>query len=182
GSRNYYPLSSPSDMYSSLARGIIDAAFEDNGVATYITNNIYCNLTLVGNDFDKSVFGIITHQKWLYKQDLDVNILLLREAGDLERLKQKWFEAQNCPDSSQTSTAIGIEATSGLFMVFGVISILSLLLFAWRKRHNIKNYLFRLISLKNSSAKTKDSMDRRSGETSEHSQNHETASPCILYL
>ncbi|CAF5069624.1 unnamed protein product, partial [Rotaria sp. Silwood1] len=41
GSRNYYPLSSPSDMYSSLARGIIDAAFEDNGVATYITNNIY---------------------------------------------------------------------------------------------------------------------------------------------
>ncbi|CAF5099657.1 unnamed protein product, partial [Rotaria sp. Silwood1] len=148
GSRNYYPLSSPSDMYSSLARGIIDAAFEDNGVATYITNNIYCNLTLVGNDFDKSVFGIITHQKWLYKQDLDVNILLLREAGDLERLRQKWFEVQNCPDSSETSTAIGIEATSGLFLVFGVISVLSLLLFAWKKRHNIKNYLFRLISLK----------------------------------
>ncbi|CAF3923366.1 unnamed protein product [Rotaria sordida] len=153
GARNYYPLHSLNEAYSSLLTNMIDAAFWDSGAVEYATNNIYCNLTLIGNDFDKSVFAIVTPQKWLYAQDLDVNILSLREAGDIEKLRQKWFQAKTCSDSSEISTAIKIEAISGLFLVFGVISILSLLLFAWRKRHNIKNCLFPLMSRKNSLSK-----------------------------
>ncbi|CAF1173737.1 unnamed protein product [Rotaria sordida] len=130
GARNYYPLQSLNDLYLSLLTNMIDAAFWDSGTIEYVTNNIYCNLTIIGNDFDKRVFGIVTPQKWWYAQDLDVNILSLRQAGDLEKLRQKWFQAKKCPDSLETSTAIEIEAISGLFLVFGVISILSLLLFA----------------------------------------------------
>ncbi|CAF1228448.1 unnamed protein product [Rotaria sordida] len=114
GARNYYPLHSLNEAYFSLLTNMIDAAFWDSGAVEYVTNNIFCNLTLIGNDFDKSVFGIVTPQKWLYAQDLDVNILSLREAGDIEKLRQKWFQAKTCSDSSEISTAIKIEAMSAL--------------------------------------------------------------------
>ncbi|CAF1078527.1 unnamed protein product [Rotaria sordida] len=177
----YYQLQSLNDLYPSLLAGTIVAGFWDNGVLEYVTNNIYCNLTLVGNDFDKSVFGIVTPQKWLYAQDLDVNILQLRETGELEKLREKWFARQQCSGSSEESTAIGIQGTRGLFLIFGVICFLSLLLFAWKKRRNIKNCLFLLICLKKSSAETNDSMNRRSSKTSQHSQNNQITSE-ILYL
>ncbi|CAF4254221.1 unnamed protein product, partial [Rotaria sordida] len=90
--RNYYPLKSQQNLYDSLLAGIIDASFMDNGVSEYITNNIYCNLTLVEDDFEKGVFGIVTPKEWLYTKDLDVNILLLSESGQLDYLRQKWFQ------------------------------------------------------------------------------------------
>ncbi|CAF4247112.1 unnamed protein product, partial [Rotaria sordida] len=80
------------NLYDSLLAGIIDASFMDNGVSEYITNNIYCNLTLVEDDFEKGVFGIVTPKEWLYTKDLDVNILLLSESGQLDYLRQKWFQ------------------------------------------------------------------------------------------
>ncbi|CAF1370273.1 unnamed protein product [Rotaria sordida] len=180
GVRNFYPLKTYDEIYRSLLEGIIDTSIPDNGILEYATNNIYCNLTLIGNDFDKSSYGIVMPQHWSYAQDLDMNILQLKEGDDLENLRQKWFEMQLCPDSSGTSTDIGIEAASGLFLVFGVISILSLLLFAWKKRQNIKNCLCQLIYRKGSSAETKDSMNRRSSRTFEHSQNHQITLPDIV--
>ncbi|CAF0965076.1 unnamed protein product [Rotaria sordida] len=169
GSRNYYPVESTEELYDSLLANIIDATFMDIGVAEYDTNNVYCNLTLVGEGFDKSVFGIVTSKEWLYAQDLDVNILSLRESGELDDLRIKWFQIKNCPDSSETSTAIGIESMGGLFLTFGVISVLSLLLFAWSKRHILINYLFILICRKKSSRKRKNSMRRHSIKTVERS-------------
>ncbi|CAF4201152.1 unnamed protein product, partial [Rotaria sordida] len=181
GVRNFYPLKTYDEIYRSLLEGIIDASILDNGILEYATNNIYCNLTLIGNDFDKSSYGIVMPQHWSYAQDLDMTILQLKEGGDLENLRQKWFEMQLCPDSSGTLTDIGIEAASGLFLVFGVISILSLLLFAWKKRQNVKkNCLCQLIYRKESSAETKDSMNRRSNKTFEHSQNHQITVPNIV--
>nr|4IO2_A Chain A, Glutamate receptor 1 [Adineta vaga]4IO2_B Chain B, Glutamate receptor 1 [Adineta vaga]4IO3_A Chain A, AvGluR1 ligand binding domain [Adineta vaga]4IO3_B Chain B, AvGluR1 ligand binding domain [Adineta vaga]4IO4_A Chain A, AvGluR1 ligand binding domain [Adineta vaga]4IO4_B Chain B, AvGluR1 ligand binding domain [Adineta vaga]4IO5_A Chain A, AvGluR1 ligand binding domain [Adineta vaga]4IO5_B Chain B, AvGluR1 ligand binding domain [Adineta vaga]4IO6_A Chain A, AvGluR1 ligand bindin len=97
GSRNFYPLKSRQEMYDSLLAGIIDVSFMDIGTAEYVTNNIYCNLTLVGEDFDKSTFGIVTPKEWLYAKDLDVNILSLRETGILDNLKKKWFQTKACP-------------------------------------------------------------------------------------
>ncbi|CAF1158212.1 unnamed protein product [Rotaria sp. Silwood1] len=180
--RNFYPLQSYEESFDDLRAGIIDASFVDSGNGEYVLNNIYCDLTAVGDGFSKSVFAIVTPKEWLYAQDLDVNILSLKESGELENLREKWFEVQNCSSSDATSIVIGIEATSGLFLVFRVISILSLLLFAWLKRHTIKNRLFQLIYPKKYSPEIQDSMKRRSRRTSENSQNHETALPTILYL
>ncbi|CAF3640661.1 unnamed protein product [Rotaria sp. Silwood1] len=134
GNRNFYPLKSRKEMYDSLVNNLIDVIFNDAGVAEYLTNNIYCNATLIGEDFDKGVFGIITPKQWLYGQDLDVHILSLKESGVLDDLRRTWFQVKKCPDSSVTSTAIGIESLLGLFVIFGVICILSLSLFAWEKR------------------------------------------------
>jgi hypothetical protein len=37
-----------------------------------------------------------------------------------------------------------IEKMAGLFITFGIISILAVLLFAWKQRFIIKNYLLKL--------------------------------------
>ncbi|CAF4296832.1 unnamed protein product [Rotaria sp. Silwood2] len=165
--RNFHPLASRQELYDSLLNGVIDASFMDIGVAEYITNNVYCNLTLVGADFDKSIFGIVFRKNWLYEQDLDVNILSLRESGVLDELKMKWFQTNNCPDSSNASTvtSMSIEAMAGLFVTFAVISILSLLLFAWTRRLLIKDILFKLMHRKVPLVKQNVSNRRNSSKT-----------------
>jgi ABC-type amino acid transport substrate-binding protein len=141
GIRNFYSLKSRQDLYNSLLNSAIDVSFMDIGVAEYVTNNVYCNLTLVGSDFDKSTFAIATPKQWLYGQDLDVNILALRESGVLDELKRKWFQINSCQDSIEAPPGIEINALSGLFLTFGIISVLSLLLFAWEKRCVVKHTL-----------------------------------------
>ncbi|CAF1228222.1 unnamed protein product [Didymodactylos carnosus] len=171
---NYFPIigaNTRQQSYDDLLAGIIDVTFLDTGVAEYITNNIYCNLTLVGDGFDEGEFGIVTPIGWLYGNDLDVSILALRQNGTLDDLKAKWFESQTCPDATTTSTALGIEAMSGLFLVFAVVSGLSLLLFVWKKRYIIINFLFKLAGRKTSFGKKKGSARRRSRKTSKDSQN-----------
>lgn len=121
----------------------------DIGVAEYATNNIYCNLTLIGADFEISAFGIVIPKDWIYAQDLDVNILSLRELGNLDDIRKKWFQAKTCPDSSDGPNAMGIESLGGLILTFGVICILALLVFIWKNRYMIKNYVFTLFRRKN---------------------------------
>ncbi|CAF3274414.1 unnamed protein product [Rotaria sp. Silwood2] len=152
-SRNFYPLKSQQEQYDSLLSGVIDATLMDVGAAEYITDNVYCNLTLVGAGFDNSVFGIVFRKNWLYEQDLDVNILSLRESGSLDRLKVKWFQTNKCPASYSilSDISVGIGTIGGLFVTFAAISILSLLLFAWTRRLLIKDILFKLIRRKVSS-------------------------------
>ena len=141
GSRNFYPLKSKEDLYNKLLDKIIDAAIQDAGVLEYVTSAIYCNLTLVGADFDHSSFGIVFPKNWLYEQVLDVSILSLRESGVFDTLKSKWFQSNYCSHSSETPLELPIEAMAGLFLTYGIIVILSFLLYVWLKRSNIRDYL-----------------------------------------
>ncbi|CAF3883304.1 unnamed protein product [Rotaria sp. Silwood1] len=128
GAQNYYPLKTRQQLYDSLLSGVIDVTLSDSGIAEYAVNSIYCNLTIVGNYFDTTAFAIVTPKQWLYAQDLDVGILSLKESGKIDNIRQKWFQAQHCPDSTATTTtttAIEIKAISG---------------------HNIKNHLSQFIN------------------------------------
>jgi ABC-type amino acid transport substrate-binding protein/ABC-type branched-subunit amino acid transport system substrate-binding protein len=138
--RNFHSLTSEQEMYNKLLNNIIDASIVDSGLVEYATNNVYCNLTLVGADFYKNAFGIVFQKNWLYQKDLDVNILLLRESGALDDLKRRWFQTNYCSRLSSTFTSMTIESMAGLFLTFGVISVLSILLFVWKKRFIIQNY------------------------------------------
>ncbi|CAF1261341.1 unnamed protein product [Adineta steineri] len=142
GNPNYYPLYSLQQSYDDLLAGIIDVTFTDIGVGEYITNNVYCNLSLVGAGFDPGIFGIVLPKNWIYTQQLDVAILSLGETGLLGNLQVKWFQTSICPDTSGTATAIEVGSMGGLFATFGVIIILALLLFAWKKRKNLKDCSF----------------------------------------
>ncbi|CAF3761713.1 unnamed protein product [Rotaria sp. Silwood1] len=134
GVRNFYPLQTAQDLYDCLLAGLIDVSFIDAATGEYVTNNIYCNLTLIGDDFYHGDYGIVTKKQWLYSNDLDVNILQLEESGQLEELRRKWFQRKTCSDSSETSSALKIRSMGGLFLVFGSFTILSFLLFLWSKR------------------------------------------------
>jgi ABC-type amino acid transport substrate-binding protein len=142
GNRNFYPLTTRKDMYEKLLAKIIDASLMDTGIAEYITNNVYCNLTLVGADFDKSTFGIVTPK--LYAQELDVNILALRETGVLDELKRKWFQSKICSGAVEEPIGIRLETMSGLFLTFAVICLLSLFFMVCEKRYEIKTYFVKL--------------------------------------
>ncbi|CAF4961597.1 unnamed protein product [Rotaria sp. Silwood1] len=179
GARTYYPVHSEEELCSSVASGLADASIIDSSSAEYYTNNIYCNLTIIGNDFNQNIYSIVIPQDWIYTQDLDVAILSLTELGELNKLKIKWFQTKICPDPVQQSSNISIEAIYGLFLIFGIISILSLLLFAWKKRINIKSYLSKLMHGEKVSAETNDSNKRDTDENFERSQHHQQRSPDI---
>ncbi|CAF3850566.1 unnamed protein product [Rotaria sp. Silwood1] len=176
GARTYYPVHSEEELCSSVAEGLADASIIDSSSAEYYTNNIYCNLTIVGDYFNQNIYSIVIPQDWIYTQDLDVTILSLRQLGELDKLRIKWFQTKRCPDSLQQSGNISIEEIFGLFLVFGVISILSLLLFAWMKRHNVKSYLFKLMHKKELSAEKNGFENRHSNETVGDSQHHQHVS------
>ncbi|CAF2867167.1 unnamed protein product, partial [Rotaria sp. Silwood2] len=89
----------------------------------------------------------------------------------LDDLRQKWFLAKNCPDDPPESTAITVEAVGGLFATFAVITFITVLLYLWTKRRNIKNYLSKFIHKKESLTNAKYSSKRNSNENSEHVQN-----------
>ncbi|CAF0799844.1 unnamed protein product [Adineta ricciae] len=150
GVKNYYPLSSRQQQYNALLNGLIDASFMDIGVAEYATNNIYCNLTLVGADFETSAFGIAIPKNWVYAQILDVNILSLREAGSLDDLRTKWFQAKTCPEASNVPTSMGLQSLIGLFLTFAIISVLSVILFLYKKRFMLKDYMMSMFRNKSS--------------------------------
>ncbi|CAF1093486.1 unnamed protein product [Rotaria sordida] len=184
GSRDFHELKSQQDLYNDLLNDVIDTSFMDIGVAEYITNNVYCNLTLVGADFDKSAFGIVIPKNWLYEQDLDVNILALRESGKLDELTLKWFQTNNCPDSSGAlaTDSMGIEAMSGLFVTYAVITILSLLLFAWTKRFLIKDIILKLMRRKALLVEPNVSETRHSSKTFKASQVSQRSSFNIVHF
>ena len=136
-SKNYYPLKSLDEAYDRLLDNTIDASIIDAAFGEYLTNNIYCNLTLLGEGFDSGAFGIAMSKDWLYAHDLDVNILKIRESGELEHLKAKWFQGKICAHTLETSTAMKIEHLGGLFLTFAIFCILSMILFLWMKRRFI---------------------------------------------
>ncbi|CAF3564008.1 unnamed protein product [Rotaria sp. Silwood1] len=182
GNMNFYPLNHAQDVYDSLLIGTIDVSIMDSGAAEYMTNNIYCNLTLIPGYFCSSEFGIVIPKNWIYEQDLNVNILSLRESGDLDNLKEKWFQTRNCPDTSDKSTSMTIKQMSGLFLTFAVICALSVLLFVWTKRYSIKGYLFKLAGC-NSPLDNKDIPEmRHTSEAPICSQHYELPSSKSRYF
>ncbi|CAF4372499.1 unnamed protein product [Rotaria sp. Silwood2] len=176
GNKNFYPLTTRQNLYDNLLAGNIDVSFTDEAVGIYVTNNVYCNLTLVGDNFDTGIFAIVTPKNWLYAQDLDVTLLLLKETGYIDDLRQKWFEVRNCPDADTTrSTAMSIEAVGGLFIIYAVIYILSIVLFLWIKRSSVKNVLFKSKSRNKFQNKRKHKARTNSEKNSQQNENHQMA-------
>lgn len=139
--RNFYPLNIEADLYTDLIDNIIDAGIMDAGVLEYRTSSFYCNLTLIGADFEKGAFGIVTPKEWLYAENLDISILSLRESGELDALKRKWFQGGTRTDISDSPTGTTVESMSGLFVTFGTVIILALISYIWRKYSRRQNYL-----------------------------------------
>ncbi|CAF4078580.1 unnamed protein product [Adineta steineri] len=142
GIHNFYPIKNKEEIYDKLLNNIIDASIMDAGILEYITNQIYCNLTSMGKDFGQSAFGIVFQKKWQYEQILNIQILALRESGELDNLKRKWFQTTSCAQIYDTSQAMTIQSMAGLFLTFAIITLLAILLFLWKKRFLIRKCVF----------------------------------------
>ena len=59
GIRSFYPLYSRDEQFKRLSNGDIDAILIDSGTAEYLTNNVYCDLSMVGSSFDMGTYGIV---------------------------------------------------------------------------------------------------------------------------
>ena len=143
-SRSYYPLKSRDEMFARLLNGDIDASFIDGPTGEYMTNTVYCNLTLVGPEFDARRFGIVAPKHWMFIEDFDMNVLALRELGYLNTLRKRWFESNVCQDSVEPPNAMGVQSMAGLFLTVGMIILAALLTLIWTEKMTIKNYLQRM--------------------------------------
>ena len=139
GSRNYYALRSHQELYERLSSGDIDAGLMDAGTAEYMTNNVFCDLTLVGPSFEASTYGIVFPRNWPYVRDFDINVLALRESGQLDALRKKWFQTKSCDETVEIPNAMNVESMAGLFLTVGIIVLVALLTLVWNRRMSIKN-------------------------------------------
>jgi hypothetical protein len=97
----------------------------------------YCELETTGIPFGKTYFGIAMAKEWPYKQDLDDNIMCLKSTGELDRLLEKWFQQKHCDhENGQLNNDLGhpltIRETSGLFIIFGGLTVLNFIVFVCR--------------------------------------------------
>ena len=141
GSRKYYRLHSRQELLKGLLNGDIDVSFMDSGRGEYLTNSIYCNLTLIGPSFDANTFGIVFPKNWLYIDDFDINILALRESGELDKLRRRWFGINYCEVAQEKPNAMGVDSMFGLLLTVGSIVFVAILTLAWTKTMAIRNSL-----------------------------------------
>lgn len=116
-------------MYECLLNNQIDVNFMDSSISEYVTTNIYCNLTLVGDGLNAGSFYIVMPKGWLYEKDLDAALLSFKEANDLENLYRKWFEVILCSNDPVLSGPIDSPSLVGLFMLFRMICASSIIIF-----------------------------------------------------
>jgi len=142
----YHPLSTAEEIYMRLLDHTIDASIWDSSVLEYAVNNYYCNkLTVVGVGFIKSSFAIVLPKNWLYKKDLDVHILAMRESERLEFLENMWLGYRECPSSSSSTDkkdgtnieTFSLDVMLGLFLSFLILTAIAFGVHLWHCRLTI---------------------------------------------
>ncbi|CAF3285004.1 unnamed protein product [Rotaria sp. Silwood2] len=129
--KDYYPLKTADEIYTTLINGNIDAGLWNNLTIEYHTSNIYCDLMPVGVEFSHSSYQLPVKKDWLYKADLDFNILSLIESEELDRISSKWLTPHSCSRVDPFGTkgkSITLETTGGLYITFFIFIITSIVI------------------------------------------------------
>lgn len=143
----YHSLTTAEEIYSKLLDHTIDASIWDSSVLEYATNNYYCDeLTVVGVGFVKSSFAIVLPKDWLYKRDLDVHILAMRETERLEFFENMWLGHRSCPSALKNSNnnagginngIFSLDVMGGIFLTFMILTAIAFGLHVWHYRATI---------------------------------------------
>lgn len=140
GEKNYYPIQTINELYTSVINDIVDLTMWSTLSTEYHVNNIYCDLMTVGVEFGESLYQMPVKKDWLYTPDLNSNIFTLIESEELDRISKKWFEKSICPKVDLSNTKIKnitIKTMSGLFILFFIISTICILIHLLSKYKNI---------------------------------------------
>uniref|UniRef100_A0A803QJW2 Glutamate receptor n=1 Tax=Cannabis sativa TaxID=3483 RepID=A0A803QJW2_CANSA len=93
-----------------------------------------CQYRTVGQEFTKSGWGFAFPRDSPLAVDLSTAILQLSENGDLQKIRKKWLQTEDCSMNPEDQEANRLSLTSfwGLFLISGVACFIALTTFALR--------------------------------------------------
>jgi ABC-type amino acid transport substrate-binding protein len=142
GKKDFYPLQTADEVYTSLRNGYVDAALWNNLTIGYHTNNVYCDLMPTGVEFSLSSYQLPVKKDWLYKADLDSNILLLIQSEELDKISEKWFKSRGCGVAGPFDPerkSITLQATIGIFIILLIFIIAAIIIHCWTSRNTLQS-------------------------------------------
>ncbi|XP_075241734.1 uncharacterized protein LOC142336706 [Convolutriloba macropyga] len=111
-SRPQSMVSNVIEGYSRVKNG--DYAFMWDYPVLQYQKKRYCELTTVGKPFNRKNYAFALPKNAIYLESITLSILALQETGELEKLRQKWFEAESrCPEDDSTSSSSTSSSPSG---------------------------------------------------------------------
>jgi polar amino acid transport system substrate-binding protein len=113
----FTPYFSSTRMGEMLAAGEIDAGINDAPILEYRVRTVWCDFEVVGDPFYMQGYGMAINPRLAIKDDLDRAILRLRERGNLEAARRRWFSINACiPVPADPQLDLGTLA--GIFFVY----------------------------------------------------------------
>ncbi|XP_075245483.1 uncharacterized protein LOC142339366 [Convolutriloba macropyga] len=134
----YMDTSDPSPMVKSAIEGfnrVLEGNYAflwDDPVLQY-QRKLHCkDLTTVGKPFNRKNYAFAVPKGAAYWETITLSILRLQESGELDKIKQKWFEGETtCSDDDSIGSGgkeaegIAIQNVAGVFYILGMGSGLS---------------------------------------------------------
>nr|CAD1832130.1 unnamed protein product [Ananas comosus var. bracteatus] len=107
------------------------AAIVDESPYVDIFLSVYCNFGIVGQEFTREGWGFAFQKDSPLAVDLSTMILTLSENGELQRIHDKWLVHKGCNSDNTDieSNRLSLKSFWGLFLICGLICVLSLILF-----------------------------------------------------
>ncbi|PWA24309.1 hypothetical protein CTI12_AA628740 [Artemisia annua] len=137
--KNVKNISSQSDYPDNFKNGTISAAFLELPYEKYFLKQ-YCNeYTAVGPSYKFGGLGFVFPKDSPITDDVSGAILYLMEDGKIRDLENEWLDtSQNCSTSNPglDSERLSLANFWGIFLISGLTSTLSFLIFLYRLLHN----------------------------------------------
>ncbi|KAH9307568.1 hypothetical protein KI387_035479 [Taxus chinensis] len=112
-------------------RGGVAAIVDELPEAMLFTSQ-RCEFQISGQEFSHGYWGFAFQKSSRLAVDISTALLKLKETGELERIHDKWLKNSTCKLSDGFSSRLGTPAFLGLFIITGLVSTLSIILYCIR--------------------------------------------------
>ncbi|KAK1433212.1 hypothetical protein QVD17_10121 [Tagetes erecta] len=131
------PLGSPQEYAEKLGAGIVAAIVDERPyIDLFLSKN--CRFQVVGEEFTESGWGFAFPRDSPLAIDMSTAILKLSENGELQKIHDDWLKNKTC--APQNSEQLQLECFSGLFLIFGVVCALALVIYFCMMIHEFRKH------------------------------------------
>ncbi|GMN45603.1 hypothetical protein TIFTF001_014766 [Ficus carica] len=127
------------------AKGGIAAAVDDSPNMKLFLAQFCSKYTMIGPIFKTAGFGFIFPKGSPLVGDISRAILNVTEGDEMKQIENKWFKFKesNCPDSQArvSSNSLSVGSFWGLFLIAGIASVVSLIIFVITFLHKHRQIL-----------------------------------------
>ncbi|XP_028807063.1 glutamate receptor 2.9-like [Neltuma alba] len=124
-----------------IENGGIAAAIDEIPYVKLFLGNYCSKYTTVDPTFKTGGFGFAFPKGSLLIADISRAILNVTQGEKMKTIENKWLNGNKCPDSKAlvSSNSLGLESFWGLFLIAGLASVSSLIIFAVTFLHQNRN-------------------------------------------